>query len=400
MRRIYPLFWIFLGISCGLALFHLFSLVYLQGIEDLVAPIHWMMGRAILNGLTVYEDILETKPPGMFLLSAASHALFGNTFLGNVLHTTLLLYLPILFVYFAYTQVKNQEKTHKILVLALALLGSITLLRYILPHAGPWSPDFFGAAFSFLYLLVIADLRHAERSAAPSASTAVLRTSAQHDVGSAKSKQVLRIALASLALFAAIGIKEPFFLSTLAGALILLRTRRQFLYGWVIPFGLAAIAGILVLALFGWLDGYFTIYLPSMFGGYIQRHVLPFWQRGLAVDLVTQNLASLSYLLPIVVFALLALFLLHEEITRERKFATALSTILLLGLAFLLALTGPRLMFYTSQWVLGILNASFALLLFKNWRERAARFPLILFLVATVSLFITSYQWCQYGSPI
>ena len=108
MRRIYTilrsharlwrsLFWLFIGVSAAFALFRLFALLFLQGIDDAPYPIFFSMGRAILNGLTPYEDIFETKPPGMFVMAALSLGIFRSTILANILQTLLLILPPILF---------------------------------------------------------------------------------------------------------------------------------------------------------------------------------------------------------------------------------------------------------------------------------------------------------------
>src|SRR3989344_8992683 len=53
------------------------------------STIYWAVGRGILNGLTPYTDLFETKPPGIFLLSAMSIALTGGPMLGTVIQTLL-----------------------------------------------------------------------------------------------------------------------------------------------------------------------------------------------------------------------------------------------------------------------------------------------------------------------
>ncbi len=367
------LLFLVVGIGIALSIFHIFALAFLQDIDDAPYPIFFSMGKAILNGFTPYEDIFETKPPGLFALAALSFALFKSPVLANMLQTILLFLLPTLFTLFAWKKMQHQEKKYRFLALALALLGSIALLRYLLPHPGVWSPDFFSAVFGMLYLLMIANPEKLGRG---------------------------RIALASLFLFLAIGTKEPIFLSTLAGAIVLLRTPRAFLKGWVLPFILAALAGLLTLALFGWLHSYTSIYLPSMFGGYLQRHTLPIWQKGLAIDLTFANLTSLSPALPILVLGSLLFLLFKDRKDTVERWTAATSLLLILSLFLLLALTGPRLMFYTSQWVLGVLLLFLLPSLYHEWKKRKLRALLLAFLLASGSLLLTSFQWCQRTSPI
>src|SRR3989344_214048 len=88
------------------SLFHLFALLYLQRIDDAPYSIFFAMGRAILNGYTPYEDIFETKPPGLFVLAALSLGILKNTSLANIVQTLLLLVTPALFTLFAWKQAK------------------------------------------------------------------------------------------------------------------------------------------------------------------------------------------------------------------------------------------------------------------------------------------------------
>lgn len=363
--------WILLGCTAAIGIaanvYHLVVLVFLQRIEDPAPPIYWEMGRAILNGLIPYEDIYETKPPGIFVLSALSLKLFGRPILGNIIHTTLLFSIPLLFVLQARRLTLSLSRWHQSALMALAFLGSSTLLRYLLPAPSGWLLDFHGAAFGILYLLAIAD---------PTKLTKV------------------RLVLATIALFVSIGLKETFILSALAGALVLLHGRREFLRGWVLPAACAAFGGFLALALTGWLHAFFSVYLPSMLGGYVQRFPLPWYQRGFAFDQVFQNLSTLSPALDLLVLSLLALPFLQKEKSAGERYAAATSLLLFLSLSFLLSLTAPGLTFKTSRWILGaFLLFSFLFLPFyvRDWKSCAVP---VAFIVAAGTLLLTSFQWC------
>ena len=76
----------------------------IQGAYTGDSPIYWAMGRGILNGRTPYIDLFETKPPGIFLLSALSIALTGGPMLGTVIQTLIIGAVPIslgIFFWFA-----------------------------------------------------------------------------------------------------------------------------------------------------------------------------------------------------------------------------------------------------------------------------------------------------------
>src|SRR3989344_6822296 len=100
------LFSLIIIVGIAFSLFHLFALLYLQRIDDAPYSIFFAMGRAILNGYTPYEDIFETKPPGLFILAALSFGILKNTSLANIVQTLLLLVTPALFTLFAWKQAK------------------------------------------------------------------------------------------------------------------------------------------------------------------------------------------------------------------------------------------------------------------------------------------------------
>jgi hypothetical protein len=82
------------AIALGMTLYYMGALVIAEQIFNGVCAIFWAMGRAMLNGLMLYEDILETKPPLIFAMSAISMQLFGNQAVGYIYHTILLFAVP------------------------------------------------------------------------------------------------------------------------------------------------------------------------------------------------------------------------------------------------------------------------------------------------------------------
>ena len=61
------------------------GIYFLGGAHTSDTQLFWTIGRAILNGFTPYIHIYENKPPGIFLLSAASLRLFDDGTLGFLL---------------------------------------------------------------------------------------------------------------------------------------------------------------------------------------------------------------------------------------------------------------------------------------------------------------------------
>src|SRR2546422_741744 len=71
-----PVTWTLVGLlfSMPFAIWELIRRVQLEllGAVQPDAYLYFTVGRGILNGLLPYKDLFETKPPGMFLLSALS----------------------------------------------------------------------------------------------------------------------------------------------------------------------------------------------------------------------------------------------------------------------------------------------------------------------------------------
>lgn len=360
------------GIGIVANAFRLMALFIVQNIDDPVQPIYWMMGRALQNGLIPYEDIYETKPPGIFVVSALSQALFGSTILGNIIHIILLFSIPLLFVLRAREFARTAIPHYRYTLMAFAFIGATALIRYLIPAPTAWLLDFHAAGFGILYLLAIAN---------PEKLTKV------------------RLFLATVALFLTVGWKEPLFLSTLAGALLLLGWRRRLLIGWLLPAVAVAIAGVFALAVTGWLHPFFAMYLPSMFGGYVQRFAIPLYQRGVAIDQVFGNLATFSPLLDLFVLSLLSFLLFGGKRTSAERTATATSILLFLALFFLLSLTAPGLTFLSSRWILGGFLLGSIVFLGENQTFRT-RFLSITFVLAAGAALLTSFRWCTDGSPL
>ena len=248
---------------------------------------YFTVGRGILNGLVPYADIFDPKPPGVFLLAAASFALFGSPLLGNLLSIAVLALYPLLLGAWSWRIAhRSEDRMHRIFLAATGVIGGAGLALWNSLQAGVWQPESFGNAFALLYVLAIISWR-------------------EH-------MTPVRMALVAALIFGAIGCKEPYLFTLLAAALVVDARPRMLLRTFVAPLIAALIAGALVLWLLGWLDPYVSLYLPAVAGVRIQFDI-PVWMRGFYVWEVAAPLTKVSLMafplfiaLPLTVVALAA----------------------------------------------------------------------------------------------
>lgn len=221
------------------------------------AKYYWTVGQAMLNGFELYGDVFDTKPPAIYLLSALSLWLTHGGGLGFAINGFMTLLLPATFAYAAWRATGSQLRT------AIGALFAVTLTLYMGYQGEAWQTEWYGAFFGTLFILAYAVY--------PS------------------------VWLLSVLMFAAIGFKEPFALSLLAGALVLTESKAEFTHTFLKPVGITAVAGVLCLLALGLADGYFGTYLPSHFGGHLSR-ATPLPLRGVELGLVALNFVQFSYL--------------------------------------------------------------------------------------------------------
>ncbi|PIR53908.1 hypothetical protein COU75_03590 [Candidatus Peregrinibacteria bacterium CG10_big_fil_rev_8_21_14_0_10_42_8] len=257
---------------------------FFQGAYAGDATYYFTVGQGILNHLQLYTDIFDTKPPAIYLLSAASLALFGSGLLGNICNGMIVLLIPMLFGLTVHRNARNTSTT------ILATLFGVVISLYTAFTAGAWQVELYGAFFGILYVLLLTQF--------PPRRT------------------LTYVSLLTLCLFLSISFKEPFFLVLLGCALLLLPRRKEFVSFFVFPIGIVAIVGVILMFVFGFAEGYFGTYLPSNFGHHIARS-MPLWQRGLQLDLVWLYLVQYSYLLPVLLLTILFDVVVHN---RDRLF--------------------------------------------------------------------------------
>ncbi|MBW3596958.1 MAG: hypothetical protein KY475_06750 [Planctomycetes bacterium] len=193
------------------------------------ARLFFSMGQGWLNGLVLYEDLFETKPPLVFLLAALSLELSGGNIIYNLAGLLLLGLLGPALGLFGYSTARSDSD--RWLRAALSALLGVTAAGYTLR----WSDDFQAEGFGLL-LAVLPSLLAGRRLG--------------WDIAAG-------VSLGAAAMF-----KEPFAVAG-ALALVVLCPRRRTL-GVLLVAGMTC-AGILLAARA--LVPYVTIYLPEMLTG-------------------------------------------------------------------------------------------------------------------------------------
>lgn len=217
--------------------------------------IYWAVGRGILNGLLPYRDLFETKPPGIFVLSALSWWMDDMMRPASYFQAVVLAALPLPLVLTSWRASRGRPLMFRTLLLGTVTLGGLGLAQFASERSGEFQVESFGALFGILYASVLA-WRPRNR--------------------------FVDAFLLTAALFCALGFKEPFLFPCFAAALILCRDPRAFVYRFLTPLLLAIVAGMLVLLAWGALGPFFSVYLPEMLGFHIGAYGSP-WQRALDV---------------------------------------------------------------------------------------------------------------------
>jgi hypothetical protein len=340
-------------IQCGalvvlsIASFKIFWLLWLRLLFEAQNPLYgdagtyFAMGRGILNGLTPYEDLFEVKPPGMFLLTAFSLWLTGNETPAIVLNLLMTGSIPLLLIFFAHRILKKESLFMRTCGSLSAILFGSALAIHTIDGAGGIQTEAYGSFFGILYVLAITW-----------EMPRISRTS---------------MAIASLMLLFAIGIKEPFLLVLFASCILLSRSWQFFLRSFVIPLVIATTIGMIVMLFLGYLGPYFTVYLPEIFSGRVLMDKMAFWD---PLWIHTFNLRAI--ILNIIVYAPLPLLgfvigalwinipVIHTGISQKQwiiiSWGTVLSGLLFFGYLYFL-----KMLALDMRYPLGRLSVFFLL---------------------------------------
>ncbi len=300
----------------------------LQGPLTADSGIYVAVGRGILNGLRPYADLFETKPPGIFLLSAASLWLQGNAFFVSAFQALILALMPLLLVAGTWPLVRKNTVWRRRAELLAAFTVGLLLALYTAERSGEFQVESFGAFFTLLYVVLLAN---------PKAQFGWLRTAA-----------------AALTLLLAIGLKEPFLLSAAACALFLYGSSLQELkQRFLVPLVIAAFAGTLAMALLGYLGPYISIYVPDMLFRHVAVGSSPF-VRGWQWYRIFHDLQGYHVLLAWFAAVLSFGAIIHAFVQKTYNAAVVKLTATTLGLyllALAVAMGGP---FYNHHFVFAV----------------------------------------------
>ncbi len=233
------------------------------------SPIYWAVGRGLINGLLPYRDLIEAKPPGIFVVSALAN-LWSDASRAYGAFQCLILLLLFLTPGIVLLGLSQRALNYQ-LASAFAFPASALLTLFCAERAGNFQVESFGACFIAAY------------AAALCFPTTAGKT---------------RLFLLATCLAAGIGFKEPFALIAVASAILICKDRRQFINDFVAPLSLALVIGALVLVALGILDDYLQNYVTDMFGSHLYRYnSSSLWERGLLFSPLKGDLAAFSSLL-------------------------------------------------------------------------------------------------------
>ncbi len=275
----------------GYDLFQIF-MFEIHGAFNSDSPIYWAVSRGIINGLVPYRDLFEMKPPGLFLIGALSYATAGDMSVGHWIQALAIVLLSFGAVAAVWFQTKVTQGMRRVMIVLAAFVFGMMFAIYSGLQSGTFQTESFGVLPAVLAVACMA---------LDSGKFSWLRT-----IGTA------------LGIFLSAGMKEPFILAVFASAMLLADHPRTLIRTFLIPFLMAALVGIVALAVMGALDEYFTIYLPHMTGEYAQRYG-PSWMRGFIVDTIfTDTLHYSFWLLLLLPTLLLSSMLIRFRADEER----------------------------------------------------------------------------------
>jgi hypothetical protein len=238
-----------------------------RGALDFDTLIYFIVGRGILNGLKPYADLFESKPPGMFLVTALSLAVTGGPWLATALDIAGKLSLPVMLAVFAASEARRNGAGRNVLPLCCtAFLMGTMISIFLVDRVGAVQTEGFGSFFACGYLLHVAWR---------------------------ESKGWRPIVLRSLLLTGAIGMKEPFLLAVVGSVVLVARDWRDCWRAFIVPLAVAAAIGLVGLWVAGYADGYLSTYLPAMLGKRITSNPAePLFVRSFSVAKVLYNVTA------------------------------------------------------------------------------------------------------------
>ena len=258
--------------------------------------LYWAVGRGILNGLTPYKDLFETKPPGIFWMSALSLKLTGGVYAMNVFSFYCLVItglIPVIATAILCRR-RNCDKRTTALMIFASLLFGMMLALYSQIRSGYIQVEAFGAMFVCVYLLLIFD-------------------------GYEENQRPWSLSVIAAGLFLAFAglMKEPFVLIAACASLLFVRSIRGFFYKTILPLLYGGAVGAGLMAATGVLKPYLTIYIKYILSSRVHSDNSPY-QRIKDFEHLTNDLANFSPLLCCaVIFLLVFVFFYMSQDVRE-----------------------------------------------------------------------------------
>lgn len=231
--------------------------------------VYWAVGNGIVHGLTPWKDLFETKPPGIFLLSALSYRLLGNGHLTNATQVLSLLTIALSPAVYARRLWRAAESRFAVVPIFVALWALVVdQASYVADTAGEVQTETQALPGLILYLLLLGK------------------------------RGRLAFALRALGILVAVGMKEPFVLAVPAVYLLHDPEAREPWADLLGPLAVAGVTGVTGLLLAGWLPAYLGIYLKTMTGGHINVAGSPWTRIAAGLDNTWNALAQHSPLVP------------------------------------------------------------------------------------------------------
>ncbi len=324
------------------------------------SPVYLAVGRGMLNGLMPYQDLYEIKPPGIFLLSAASLSLTGGTQLVSWVQVVTLLSI-FLSVAFPGILLWKKKKISWLMMLAGLNFGAL-LTMYASLRSGAFQVESFGAAFACLYISLITS----------SGSTPMNR---------------IQTILAACSVAGAVFMKEPFALVLLGSAILLLPSWHLFWRNALVPAMFAIGLFLVAVAMTGTLVPYFSVYLNEMLFHHIHGSG-PLHERILSSERIFHDLSTFNKQFAVVI-AGLVLFAYVGALRSGQAWKRISVTVLALSLTMAAIAMGGQ--FYDHHFVFGVpFYASLFLLflgkesgvLLRSWCRKFSLVAITIFLVA------------------
>ena len=265
------------------------------------APIYWTVCKGILNGFKPYQDFYETKPPGIFLISALSFAITGDSFVTNIFCFISLIIIglsPAAFVILYHSKNKCKNMPYILLSVFSALLFGIILMR-----SGAAQVESFGAAAAIVYILLISFID-----------------------GKNTSYKSPLIWISALFLMLSVMMKEPFLLVCIACALLFINSIKDLIKKLILPLIAGGGAGIILMLATGTFIPYLKYYLPNMLGSHVSRYGSPI-ARGFNFKVIFNDLGKFSACIQALIILLVVGVVILTIYRQYRRDETSLAAI-------------------------------------------------------------------------